>query len=185
MRSQCSMISAMLWSIRSTPAPCSALTERTTRRELRDLGLGKTRGGLVHQHERRLGGERPRDAEPPLVAVRERRRRHLGVAIEPELGHQRVRAPGGLARSGADTERRDLDVLAHREVAERPAVLERAREAVAAAAMRRPACDVALPERDRALVGTIEAAEHVDERRLAGAVRPDQPDDLAAAQARA
>ena len=44
-------------------------------RELRHLGLRQPRRGLVHEHEPRLGRERPRDAEPPLVAVRERARR--------------------------------------------------------------------------------------------------------------
>ena len=36
------------------------------------LGLRQAGGRLVHQHEARLGRERARDAEPPLVAVRER-----------------------------------------------------------------------------------------------------------------
>ena len=112
----------------------------------------------------------------------ERRRRRGGIAVEPELGHECVGATRRLARRCADAERGDLDVLAHREVAERAAVLERAGEAVTAAPMRRPAGDVAVTERDSALVGTVEAAEHVDERRLAGAVRPDQADDLAAVQ---
>src|SRR5207244_13505340 len=45
-----------------------------------------------------------------------------------------------------------------------------------------PAGDLAPLERDRALVRPVEAAEHVHERRLAGAVRADQADDLAAAK---
>ena len=61
-------------------------------------------------------------------------------------------------------------------------MLEGAREPVAPAAVRRPARDVLLAEDDGAAVGLVEAAEDVDERRLAGAVRPDQADDLAAVQ---
>ena len=62
------------------------------------------------------------------------------------------------------------------------AVLERAGETVAAAPVRRPAGDVAALELDGAFGRPVEAAEHVHERRLAGAVRPDEADDLTAAQ---
>ena len=48
--------------------------------------------------------------------------------------------------------------------------------------MRAPARDVAPLELDRALVGEVEAGEDVHERRLAGAVRADQADDLVAVQ---
>jgi hypothetical protein len=41
--------------------------------------------------------------------------------------------------------------------------------------MSAPAGDVAIAELDRARRRQVEAGEHVDERRLAGAVRPDQP----------
>src|SRR6185437_12883380 len=102
-----------------------------------------------------------------------------GVAGEPEPFEQRVGPPGRLARPRADAERGHLDVLAHRQVAEPTGMLERPREPVAAAAVRRPARDVTLVELHRAAVRTVEAAEDVDERRLAGAVRADQPDDLA------
>ena len=43
-------------------------------RELGHLRLGQSRRRLVHQHEARLGGEHAGDAEPALVAVRERGR---------------------------------------------------------------------------------------------------------------
>ena len=153
------------------------------RGELGHLRLREAGGRLVHQDEARLGRERARDAEPPLVAVRERRRR-----ARPRTRRARARSSSSAARAPraaaarADAERRDLDVLAHRQRAERVAVLERAREPVPAAAVRRPARDVAALELDRAARRPVEAAEHVDERRLAGAVRADQADDLAAPQ---
>ena len=61
-------------------------------------------------------------------------------------------------------------------------MLERAREPLAPAPVRRPARDVLPLELDGPGVRPVEAAEHVHERRLAGAVRADQPDDLAAAE---
>ena len=150
--------------------------------ERRHLGLGQPGGRLVHEHEPRLGRERARDAEPPLVAVRQRARGELGVRDELQRLEQRVRATPCLARSGTDAERGDLDVLAHREPAERAAVLERAREAGAPASVRSPARDVAPFELDRPLVREVEPGEDVHERRLAGAVRADQPDHLVAVE---
>ena len=66
-------------------------------REARHLRLGKAGRRLVHQHEARLGRECPGDAEPPLVAVRQRRRRSVGVRGEAEQLEQLV-APGAAPR---------------------------------------------------------------------------------------
>ena len=84
--------------------------------------------------------------------------------------------------TGARAECGHLDVLSHGESAERVAVLERARETVATAPVGRPAGDVAALELDGASGGPVEPAEHVHERRFAGAVRPDEADDLTAVQ---
>src|SRR5262245_2586025 len=59
------------------------------------------------------------------------------------------------------------------------AVLERARETLSAASMRRPAGHVAALQLDGPGCRPIETAEDVHERRLAGPVRPDEADDLA------
>jgi hypothetical protein len=60
-------------------------------------------------------------------------------------------------------------------------VLKRAREPDAAAAVRAPRRDVASLELHRPS-RKVEVTEHVDERRLARAVRPDQAHDLVAVQ---
>ena len=62
------------------------------------------------------------------------------------------------------------------------AVLKGAGETVTAAPVSRPTGDVAALELDSALGRPVEAAEHVHERRLAGAVRPDETDDLTTMQ---
>ena len=62
------------------------------------------------------------------------------------------------------------------------AVLERARQPGTPAPARTPAGDVTALELDRTARGPVKAAEDIHERRLAGAVRPDQPEDLAAPQ---
>ena len=112
-----------------------------------DLGLVQPGRRLVHQHEPRLERERPRDAEPALVAVRQDRgRARRRARARPSSSSSSVGAPPRLARARRPrAERRDLDVLAHGEAAEQPPVLERPREPGAAAPVRRPARDLASP----------------------------------------
>src|SRR5581483_6798382 len=150
--------------------------------ETRHLRFGEPRRRLVHQDEARLGRERAGDAEAALVAVRKRRGGLLRVGGQPEQGEQLVRPRRGGPLRGADAERRDLDVLPHREAPEGVAVLEGPGEAVPAAAVRGPARDVAALEQDAAVARTVEAAEEVHERRLSRAVRPDQAEDLTLVQ---
>jgi hypothetical protein len=61
-------------------------------------------------------------------------------------------------------------------------VLERPRKTRSAAAIRTPARDISPFELDRPARRAVEAADDVDEGRLAGAVRADQTDDLTAAK---
>src|SRR5262249_33808794 len=57
-------------------------------------------------------------------------------------------------------------------------VLEGAGDAALHDRVRRLAEEALALEADRPRVGLVEARDQVEERRLAGAVRPDQPDDL-------
>ena len=61
-------------------------------------------------------------------------------------------------------------------------MLERASEPVSPAPESRPSRHIAVLEQHPAGRRPVEAAENVDERRLAGAVRADQADDLALAK---
>jgi hypothetical protein len=110
--------------------------------------------------------------------VRQHTGRRVRVVAQPERLEETVGPASCLAGPGAHAERRDLDVLAHRQRLERAAVLERPREPGPSAPVRGPARHVATLELDGALVREVEAGENVDERRLAGAVRADQPHDL-------
>ena len=94
------MISAMLWSMSSTPAPCSSRTERTAAAKSGTSASGEPGGRLVEQHEARLGRERAGDAEPALVAVCERAGRRVGVAVRPSRSSSSrpARAPRAARR---------------------------------------------------------------------------------------
>src|SRR5262249_40606533 len=69
------------------------------------------------------------------------------------------------------------DVVDRGEAVERPNVLERARDPARAPAMGRQRGDVLAAQADASPVGTHGAGDQVEERRLAGAVRPHDPDD--------
>ena len=78
------------------------------------------------------------------------------------------------ARVGADPH-----VVEHGLRAEQRQVLEGAADADLGDAMRRPVEQRAPLEQDVAAIGGVEPADAVEQRRLAGAVRPDEPEDLA------
>ena len=182
-RSQTSMISAMLWSISSTPAPCSSRTERTAAAKSGTSASGRPAAGSSSSTKRgSVASARatPSRRSSPWASDAAGWSAYAARPSRPSSSSaRRVASRGEAPTPSAD----DLDVLAHREAAEGVAVLERAGEPVAAAPVRRPAGHVpARRARHVAVARPVEAAEHVDERRLAGAVRADQPDDLARPQ---
>ena len=78
-------------------------------------------------------------------------------------------------------ERSDRDVVDDAEPAERAHDLVRAGDPGARDTMRRPTDDRASGEAHLARVGPQDAADHVEQGRLAGAVRTDQREDLTVA----
>ena len=74
----------------------------------------------------------------------------------------------------------DEDVLHRRHLREQPDVLERASDPELDDRVRRLPDDLGTVEDDRARRRHVDARDLVEERRLAGAVRPDQRDDRAA-----
>jgi hypothetical protein len=71
------------------------------------------------------------------------------------------------------------DILDHRHVGEHADILERARHAKPGALVRRGGCDVAAVERQGAGSGRQQAGDQVEQRRLAGTIRPDDAVDAA------
>ena len=169
----------MLWSISSTPASCSSRTERTTSANSGTSASGSPAAGSSISTKRRLGREHARDAEAALVAVGERGGRRLAERLQAEqleqLAPTRRRAsrgpapaPSAATSTFSRTERPPNERLCWK-VRARPA---RARRCGLQPVISRP------PSSTDPDVRPVEAAEDVHERRLAGAVRPDQPDDL-------
>ncbi len=77
----------------------------------------------------------------------------------------------------------DHHVLQRRQVLEQADVLERARDAALGDLVRLQPVERLAVEGEVPAVGAVDAGEHVEQRGLAGAVRPDQAVDLAAVDA--
>src|SRR5581483_4214493 len=71
----------------------------------------------------------------------------------------------------------DEDVLERGHVLEEPDVLKRAADAALGEDVRRPVREILVREDDSARRRLVDAGEHVEERRLSGAVRADEADD--------
>ena len=161
----------------------------TTRRSLAPevpalLGV-EAAPGLVEAHDARAAGQRPRDADELALALRELVRPAVPERLDPELRERRVdglvrRRPTRTWRDGRrpDGPRPRREVLAHGQVVEEVGACHvrprpRAPGGAAPAPMTSRPSSTTRPRRWR------EAADRVDERRLARAVGADEPDERA------
>src|SRR6266478_3314076 len=153
-------------------------------------------GGLVEREQLRLGGERARDLEASLVAVRQAARRVVGAAADPDIVEQLRGARFDLSffcyglsvpEHGADDTgmaahvTADHHVLQRRQVGEEADILERARNASGGHLVRLQAGQRVAVAQEGAGVGCVKSRQHVEERGLAGAVRADQAENFAGA----
>src|SRR5262249_16981506 len=76
----------------------------------------------------------------------------------------------------------DLDIFAHGESAKEPHRLEGPHHADARKAVARQTGAIALSNDDRADLRPLESPQHIDQRRLAGAVRSDKAENFPASQ---
>ena len=158
--------------------------------------LGRVHAGrrFVEQQQARLVGQGAGDLQPALVAVRQLHRQAVAATLEPHEVEQAERLDVGLlllvalgrrAHDRAEPGRVEVVVLADEDVLDRghareqADVLVRPRDAVVGDLVRAQRVDRVAIERDAALVHVEEAGQAVEERRLAGAVRPDDARDRA------
>ena len=167
------------------------------------LALRDPGGGLVEQQHRRLVREHAREVDDAAGAGRQLVTEAVGVRAQAEpidelvdpgahrgLGtrHRREVERGARRDCGTRTARSHATAIVSRTVSagnRRPSWNDRPRPSGARACGARPRRRraPATPDpagRDRARVGTHEARHDVEQRGLAGAVRPDHADDLAA-----
>ena len=176
----------MSWSIRSVAVPASAIC-RSCRPSSPLSWVSRPAAGSS-RHRRRgciaIARATPTSFRCPCVSS-------LGIASASEpISSNAERLVGRRVVAGGPADElrcecqprgalgRDHEVLAHREIVEQLGALPRAGEAAAGACVRRHPREIAPVELGAARVAH-EARDRVDERRLARAVRSDQPDQLA------
>ena len=165
------------------------------------LGRVHPGGRLVQQQQLRPGGQRPGDLQPPSVGVGQRVGRLVpavpGQPLAEERQHVLGQRPGfALLAAGPRQPQYRLPrhrpgpavggghhVLQHGHVHEQPQRLERARDPEPGDDVRRPARDrLCCPrlgdEPDVSRARLVHAGDHVEDRGLARAVRPDDADHL-------
>ena len=147
---------------------------------------------LVEEHQARLGHQRPTDLDESALAEAQALDRLVGEVAQAEQFEHLVGA-GDLVGPGLAAEKDvapplplapadpvgDDEVVAHGRVGEQLDPLERPADAEPGAFVDAEPGDVGAVELDDATVGPQDAEDAVEERRLAGAVRADQPDALA------
>ena len=142
-----------------------------------DLLRRQHRGRLVHDEQLRLLQQAAHDLHALALADRQVADAAVGIELQAVGGRHRddALAQAVLGELGGDAER---DVLGHRQALEQREVLEHHADALVAGLgglVRR--IDLAAEAHD-AFVGAHDAVDHLDQRRLAGAVLAQQRVDL-------
>ena len=138
-------------------------------------------GRLVGDDQPRVVDERAGDRRPLLLAAGQLRRGLLGLRGQPDQGQHAIDRRPDLAPRRAGHLEREGDVLVDRLGRQELEVLEDDPD-LAAHLGHLPAAepgDVLAVEHDRAAGRDLVADEQLDERRLAGAGRPDEEDEVA------
>jgi len=133
---------------------------------------------LVEHHELRLRDERARDLEAPALTAGKRERLVRPQVLDVQLVEEPFEPQFPLLPADGECLEDREDVLLDRELAEHGRFLREIADAPPRAAVHRHVGDVFLVEEDPAVLRRDEADDHVERRRLAGAVRAEEADDL-------
>ena len=159
--------------------------------ELIDFLRVHARRRLVEQQQGGLGRERAGEFEPALLAERQIGRQFIALVREIEELERAVDLLARAARAAQPAPEkilvallagilRDPEILPDRQLPEQTNVLERSRDPQRHPRMRRPIGDVGAVEDDAAGGRRKQAADEIDDRALARAVRADEAENFAA-----
>src|SRR5437879_12096131 len=173
---------SMLCSTTTTVMPRRPISSSLCSRNSTSAAFSPAAGSSSMNRRGRVASAR--DLEHALLPVRQRAGALAGTRLQPDEREQRARllaeAPG-IAVNEIFPERDvlvDVDagehVLEQRELLEEADLLEGARDAEPHAAARRQAEQVFFVKIQGSGIGLVQAREQVEQRRLAGAVRPDE-----------
>ena len=178
MRCEMSMITRMLCSMTSSAMPLRVNPAHQLHQS-GDAPLVHAPGDLVEEQEPRPGGQRPRELEALALAGGEHARVRIFLPPRPTL-LRAARARSRASRGSAVFWKAPTITFSERgEPGEGLELLERAADAATAHDVGTETGDVLPVQRHRAGVRALEAGEEVEERRLPGAIGPDDADQLA------
>ena len=152
--------------------------------EALDLVRRQRRRRLVHDQHAHVAGHRLGDLDGLLGADGQLRRHRSRIEVDLQLAQDRRRPPVHVtpadepAAAGGAHE----DVLRHREVGEHQRLLVDAGDAQPLGVGGAAQLDDVAVHRQVTAVRSVETGHHLDQRRLAGAVLPDEGMDLARAE---
>ncbi len=135
--------------------------------------------GLVEHHELRLRHECPRNLETAAFAARERVCLGFPQVLDAEFVEQPFQPRLALVPGDGQRLKNREQILLDRKLAEDGRLLREIADAAACALVHRLAGDILVVEQDATGSGRNEADDHIERRRLARAVRPEEPDDFA------
>ena len=158
-----------------------AAMARIRRQSALDLGCVEAGVDLIEQQELGIRGKALGELQPLAIGQRELRGGRVGIAGKPGEfqafhgagagGRNRARASGKQSAGG--------DIVEDAHARKRLHHLEGAADTKPGDAKRGQAIDALACKRDLARVGRLHPGDDIDQGGLAGAVRPDQSDDLA------
>src|SRR5439155_20389281 len=137
--------------------------------------------GFVEQHVVWTRRQRARDFDAAALAAGQRDRGRFAQARDVELIEQRVEFGFALLAVGLDDLEHGANILFHGEAAKNRGFLRQVADAEPRALIHRQPGHVRAVEFDGAAVRLDQSGDHVEHRGLAGAVRAEQADRLAAA----
>ena len=149
------------------------------REQVLRLRLSEAGQRLVEQEELRPRRQRPRQLHEPELDIGQPARDRLGVAREADPLQGRPRQLQRLAVTGGRHVGADDHVVEHAHAREGADHLERPSDAEPADCARLESHEIVAREAHGAAVRRGEPVHHVEERGLASAVRPDDPEDHA------
>jgi hypothetical protein len=133
---------------------------------------------LIEQHKGRAHDQRPRDLHPPPFAARERVAGAAPHLLQAEVLHQAVDAPFLFGVRQVESLEDRAQVVLDRHLAKDRRFLRQVTDAPASAQEHRQVGQFVVAQEDPAGVGGDQTDHDVEGRRLAGAVRAEQADDL-------
>ena len=182
-RSVIRRVSRTLWSVMRTPMPRALRWKMICWMSVTAMGSMPAKGSSSRMKRGDITSARVISGAAPFPA-RQRVGRRLGQRGQAQFVQERRQPVAALPGRERQRFEDGQQVLLHGEPAEDRGLLRQVADALARPDVHRVVGHVVLVEQHAALVGGHQAHGHVEGRGLAGAVGPEQADDLAGADRR-